>query len=210
MAPQGGWCCCRCRRRKVGPRYRGRHLGARRNGSRSGAIRAASHQGRAAESGDCPAEGYFSDRVIHGVGEVDIPGLAYRDTDRAEKARGEDGAIGASAGLSQAGHGGDCFRGRDAANQIVGAIGNVNIRRAIDGHAPRSIESSHASDAIVSPELAGETGERADGACGCHFSNRVIEGIGDVDVPASVDRDSSRSVEACDAPGAVVAAGIAR
>ena len=148
----------------------------------------------------------FANRVVQRIGQIDVPGRTDGDTDRCQEASGEDGAIGTTPDTGRTSHRRDYSSGGYSANRVVGCIRHKYIRSRVNRDTSGMIKSRDTTRPVGATGCAGQSSQSAHDTRRRDFANRVIEGIGDVDVACRVDDDTSRTAEACIASGPIRAA----
>ena len=149
--------------------------------------------------------------MVGGIRDKDVPRAAHRQPRGVIEPRGAAGAIRVSrAGAvgriiapGHAGQGRDDSREGDFPDRVVSGIRDVDISRAIGGHALRPAEPGGIASAI-------RTSGVGSGACdgGDHPGRRdpadeVDVRVGHVEIAGRADRNPSRILEACVAAGAI-------
>src|SRR5438552_3761321 len=119
----------------------------------------------------------------------------YR-TDRRLEARVRAVAIRGALLPRQTGKSGDVPGWRDLSDRSVELVRDVHVARRVDSEAFRIIEPCRGAEPIRCSSKAGRTGERDHVAGGRDHANRLVVGVGDINVAQRIDGDTFREVEA--------------
>ena len=150
-------------------------------------------QRRARHGAHHPFARHLADRAVLAVGDQDAASRVHHQRGRGVEARGMGRPI-EVAGNAVASHRGDKAVGRDAPDAVVVGVGHEHVAGPVDRHADRPVEQRLASNAVAVAWLA------IAGKCGDHarrrdLADRVIAGVGHIQVAAGVDRDRRRRME---------------
>ena len=89
---------------------------------------------------------------------------------------------------------------------MVVRIRHIDIARAVHRHAVGKIKPRGAARAIGAATAAGQTGQRGHHASGRDLADRVVVGVGHIDVARRVHRHAGGNIEPRGAAGAIGAA----
>jgi hypothetical protein len=197
-------------------------------GHEDGAVTGAPHGGRGVEHGQVGpaavtgvtrlavaghhAEDTFGRDAAHpvvpAVAEVDRP--VGRGDDRLGvlhlrlDGRGADPRF---PGSADAGHGGDGPGGVDLADAVVGAVGDVDVARLVDGHAVGRVERRLRRRPPVAREGGGAVaGHGGDDPLGVDLADAVVQGVGEEGVARRIEGEGTGLVQLGPGGRAAVAA----
>ena len=178
-----------------------------------GVARAFGAGGRTGQTGDGAHDargGNQADRVVAGVGDVNVARRIDGEAGRTVKARIFSGAVGAAVEAHGAGECADGAGWSDDADRVVAGVGDVEVVGAIDRDTLGIAKERNGAGAIGAAGFARDTGECRDDAGRSYFANGVVRAIDDKDVAGAVEGDAVRLVETGGAAGAVGAAVVPR
>ncbi len=133
-------------------------------------------------------------RVVARVGNHDPAVAVDQHRARRVQARLRPRAV-RIAGQRAAGQRRDLAIRRDRADAVVVGVGDDHAPRAVHRHAHRPVELRLRAGAVAPARHAG-AGQRRHDAVGRHLADRVVAGVGDVEIARRVQRQARRRVEA--------------
>src|SRR5205823_3276255 len=149
----------------------------------------------AGQRGDDAGRRDLADRVVAGVGDVDIAVFVAGDALRSAKLRDLARAVLESLDRKTSREGRDVARRRDLANRVF-AVGDVDVVVRVDGDVRGVPEKCLRAVRVESARSAVRvSGEDADDAGGGDFADLIVGDVGDVDVALRIDGSSGRAVE---------------
>ncbi len=142
-----------------------------------------------AHCGHVPVDTELANRVVGGVGDVQVPrGIDREAGDETEPCAGS-GTIDVS-GLATARDGGDHARGGDLADARLARFADIQVALRINGDRRRDVEARLASWAVRGTR-GGSAGQRRHDALRRDLANAVAAAIGHVDVAHAVHRKAA-------------------
>ena len=149
-------------------------------------------------NGDGP--GRADDTLAHGVvaavGDKNIPGAIDRHTVGRRKTDGVARAVhGARRARESRDRAHDTGR-RNPTDRAVNGVGYKNRARAVDRYSGRTVEARLEPNPVGTSFVTRRASQGRDGPSGGDFADRVVVGVGDVDIARTIDRHPTRAVEA--------------
>jgi hypothetical protein len=135
--------------------------------------------------------------------DVRVPSAVHGDRRRQVERRCGTDPVGGPGDTGSTGHRSHHAGGRDQADRVVRRIGNEQTAGCSDRQIGRRVELRGRAASIGRADHAMRSGEGRDDACRGDFADRVVAGIGYVDIASHIGCEADRRIERCGCAGAV-------
>ena len=178
-------------------------------GGRSGAIGRAGVQGTAGKSRDHAGRRDLANRVVVGIGDIDVARAVRGQAAGNVEFRAGPGAVVVSDFVERAGEGRDNATGRNLADRVGAGFRNIKIPGAVGRDTVGPGKTGGRAGAVGRAVLSRHASIGRDRSVGGDFPNRGVEGIRDEEIARGIYGGARGSVEAGGSAGAVGRAGLA-